>query len=383
MRSTPIQPSHASYETAVPRAQLTRPRSGDSPAENLRPVSCSTGMEGIGAASAREFPAHLTWSHSKDNTLASCARRFGLHYVLSKGGWRTDAPSDVREAFRLKKLETLPTAVGSAVHRRATECVRAVTEGLPLPSLDALCDRTRSELNALVRSSRNIAAFEANPSRVAMLREVYYHADGALEPAHVEAARATMLTALETLFHLPLWDELRSLQNLKTSILIPDPFFRFRYNGRHVYAAPDLVFRFPSEDQAKSDAKWCIVDFKTGKTANHGEVDQVALYALMVDAALGWPVGEGCEGRVINLALDTVDCISLTADDLADAAKRIESGTDRLWAMLLDDAGVPRSLSREDFPMTSRNEQCSYCAFKAACHPGIATAVAARRAAAA
>jgi hypothetical protein len=320
-----------------------------------------TGPQTEDGTGAREYPDDFSWSHSKDGMLRACARRFGLHYVLSKGGARTDAPPEVREAFRLKQLKSIPTELGSAVHRRAAECANAVIDGLPLPTLDALVERTRAELNALVKSSRNLTAFEKQPSRVPMLREVYYDVDAALRPHLVARARATMLTALETLHRAPLWQELRCIPDPRRNIILPQPFDRFDYCGRHVFAAPDLVFRRPARDGGPSP--WGIVDWKVSKTPNYGDTSQIALYGVAVVTAYGWPLVAGCEGRVINLVLDQTDHFELTADDLEDARRRIIDGTECLWSMLMDEAGSPRVLTREDFAMTERTSLCQQCVY--------------------
>jgi hypothetical protein len=324
----------------------------------------------------RSYPSDFSWSHSKDGMLSACARRFGLHYVLSRGGARADAAPDVQEAFRLKQLKSLPAEVGSAVHKRAAECALAIMDGLPLPTLDVLVSRTRAELNALATSSRHLPAFEAHPERVEMLREVYYGTDTKLRPELVARARETMLTALETLYRAPLWEELRCVPNPRVNILVPDRFTRFDYRGRHVYAAPDLVFRRPK--LADEASPWTIVDWKVSRRSNDGDISQVAVYGITVEAGFGWPLVEGCEGRVINLLLDQVDQFALTSDDLVDAGKRIIDGTDRLWQMLMDENGVPRLLTRDDFAMTPQLRLCETCVFKAACHGGIAAALAAR-----
>ena len=329
----------------------------------------------------REYPDDFTWSFSKEGVLARCERQYGLQYVLSKGGWKESAPADVREAYRLKQLSTLPTEVGSAVHRRAAECARAVIDGLEIPPLAVLIDRSRAELNALALSSRNLDAFVQNPKRQQMLREVYYDAGATLRLDLVERASARMRTALATLHASSLWAELRAIPNPRESILLPEPYHRFDYEGRHVFAAPDLVFRRPARKGA-AGGEWTIVDFKVASMPNLGDTSQVAVYGLAVVVGFGWPLVTGCAGRVINLLLDETDAFGLTADDLVDAGRRIIHGTERLWARLMDDAGAPRALTRADFAPTEHLDRCRQCVFAAACHPGAAAALKHRRTAA-
>jgi hypothetical protein len=321
------------------------------------------------SAEERTYPPYVSWSHSKDRMLLTCARRFGLHYVESRGGGRPGATDQEREAFRLKQLKSLAAEIGSAVHRRAAECARAVIDGLPLPTLEELVARTREELNDLVRSSRNLEAFLARPAQVPMLQEVYYDAAARLRPELVDRARTTMFTALETLHRSPIWEELRRIPDPRANIIVlDDPFYHFDFDGRRVYAAPDLVFRHPDR-VGTAEESWCVVDWKVSRTPNLGDIDQVAVYGVTVVAGFGWPLVEGCEGRVVNLLLHQTDQFTLTPDDLADAGRRILKGTERLWSILMDESGTPRRLTRDDFPMTTRAHECRHCAFKGACHP--------------
>jgi hypothetical protein len=362
----------ASISSAAPR-EIAQPAAQHVPEE-------AAGGPLVVAVPERSFPPDFTWSHSKSQVLISCARRFGLHYVLSKGGGRAGAAPEVREAFKLKQLKSLAAEVGSAVHERAAECARAVIDGLPLPTLDELVLRTRGELNALALSSRNLAAFEARPFDVPMLREVYYDAEAKLRPYLVGRAREAMLNSLETLHREPLWKELRSIPNPRANILLPDKFNRFDFRGRHVYAAPDLVFRRPGLNG--EPAPWSVVDWKVSRQSNGGDVTQVALYGVAVVAGFDWPLVDGCEGRVINLLLDEEDRCVLTGDDLADAVRRIIDGADGLWSMLMDEAGAPRTLTRGHFAMTTQPRLCGQCVFRAACDPDAAAALARRTAAA-
>jgi hypothetical protein len=229
--------------------------------------------------------------------------------------------------------------------------------------------------------SRNVSAFEQRPARVKMLREVYYDAEAILRPELAARARESMMVALETLHASPVWEELRGIPNPRANILLPDPFTQFDYRGRHVFAAPDLVFRRPGA--AGTSWPWTIVDWKVSRSPNEGDISQVAVYGVAVETAFGWPLVEGCEGRVVNLLLDQVDRFQLTDDDLADAGRRITDGTDQLWRMLLDEDGAPRPLSREDFAMTRQMRLCETCVFKAACHEGVRAALDARAAKAA
>jgi hypothetical protein len=302
--------------------------------------------------------------------LQRCQRQYALTHVFAQGGWRKDAPAHVAEAYRLKNLRSLSAEVGSVVHRRAHECVQAVISGAPLPSFESLLTTSRAELNALVRSSRNLQGFLAEPNRVGMLREVYYDEELSLRSSVIDRARETLTTALTALVACPLWEELREIERPQDNIVIPDPFYLFEVFGHRIYAAPDLVYRRGN--------LWTVVDWKTGREGNDGEVDQIAVYGLAVVEGLGWPLVQGCEGRIINLVRGEDARIALSARDLIDVLSRMEERTAVMRSLVTKADGTPRLVTPADFAMTRRERDCSSCVFKAACHPVVGEAIALR-----
>jgi hypothetical protein len=302
--------------------------------------------------------------------LQRCRRQYALSHVFAHGGWRKDAPPHVIEAYRLKNLRSLSAEVGSVVHRRAQECVQAVISGTPRPSFESLFTTSRAELNALARSSKNLVGFLAAPNRVGMLREVYYDEELSLRSAVVDRARETLTTALTALVACPLWEELRAIERPQDNIVIPDPFYRFEVFGRRVFAAPDLVYRRGNQ--------WTVVDWKTGREGNDGEVDQIAVYGLAVVEGLGWPLTAGCEGRIINLVRGEDSRIPLTARDLIDVLSRMDARTAEMRSLVTGPDGKSRLVTPEDFGMTRHERDCSSCVFKAACYPAVGEAIARR-----
>lgn len=324
------------------------------------------------AAPPPEFPPGFSWSHSKDRRLTECPRSYGLQYHFWRGGEWRDADPDARRVYTLKQLTTLPIELGQAIHRRAAECACAIQSGRDLPSLEEMVLATRREMSDVLVASRDIDAFLANPQPNRMLAEAFYRVDHAVPDQAVQRAREAMHAMLERLRTLPLWDELRALPDPAQNVIVPEPFGSFEFNGQTVYAAPDLVVRHAWKEVSEeiAAASWTVVDFKTGKTPNLGEVDQVALYGWYCLLGLGLPHNGGCGGRVINLRLDQDERISLGLGDLRDAGWRITRGMERLRRILVDDeSGRPRRLAVLDLPQTTNLDSCHRCTFRGACWP--------------
>ncbi len=78
----------------------------------------------------------FSWSHSRDRTLAECARAYFWRYYGGHRGWSSEASEEARLAYALKQLTSFPMIVGTAVHDCARECTEAVRRGTPRPSFD-------------------------------------------------------------------------------------------------------------------------------------------------------------------------------------------------------------------------------------------------------
>lgn len=303
-------------------------------------------------ATSTPYPS-FSWSHSRDRTLHHCVRRYYWRYYGAHNGWATGAAPDAALAYRLRRLITLPAALGIEIHARAREIASAIRARRVRPSLEVLRARTRTALNALWRSSGDGTAFGA-PSRQALgLLERYYGRG----PSHEALAQTAerLERCLATLVSCPLWGELAALA--PADVLVFEEPATFDLDEVRVYAAPDLAYR------ARGD--WTIVDWKTGSAA--GVAEQLEVYALALVHGRGiLPGPHGWAGRVIDLADGTDTWYDLTEQDLAAAVERIRAGVVHMRSYL-DDVAVNRPRPKHAFPFTTHRALCQYCAFLEAC----------------
>ena len=78
----------------------------------------------------REHPG-FSWSHSRGKMFRACQQRYYWHYYRSHRGWERSASEEARLTYQLKQLTTLPLALGSEIHQRASEIALAIREGTP------------------------------------------------------------------------------------------------------------------------------------------------------------------------------------------------------------------------------------------------------------
>lgn len=310
----------------------------------------------------RPYP-DFSWSHSRDGALVECARAYYWRFYGSHNGWLRDAPAEVRLAYLLKHLTTLPQVLGMAVHACARTTALAVRAGTPRPGFDAVLAQVSDALNRAVLGSHRRAAFTRDPKRTSMLREVWYthRRDGsALVEAVAKARRCT-----RALCDSSVWADLEACR--PEWIAAADTPEAFVHEGWPVFAAPDLVYR-------PAGRRVVILDWKTG---DDGEAElQIPTYALYCRKVLGLGFRDGeWFGRVVNLATGSDETREITRLDLLHAADRIRDSVGAMHTLLADVEGnVPEP--REAFPLAwaDRRQACRFCSFYALCERELASA---------
>jgi hypothetical protein len=302
-----------------------------------------------------QFP-EFSWSHSRDRTLAECARAYYWRYYGSHRGWQPDAEPEVRLAYALKQLTSFPMLVGTALHACARDCANAVRRGKPRPSFDVMLARVSETLNRAVIGSHHRGVFQRDPKRVMMLHDAWYSRKGSGTALVSAVAKARI--CLRTLEDSRVWEELERCR--PEWITVPNGPEAFVHDGWPIYAEPDLVYR-PDERRV------VILDWKTGDDSE-AEL-QIPLYALYCRTVLGLPFREDAWfGRVVNLATGKDDTLKISRHDVLLAAERIRDSVQAMQALVTNaDQNGPRPIT--NFPLIDpeRRYSCPYCPFYALC----------------
>lgn len=298
----------------------------------------------------------FSWSHSRDRCLLECTRAYYWRYYGSHNGWVSSASADVREAYLLKHLTTLPQVLGSAVHGCARDAVIATRRREPRAGFDAMVAHVSDALNRAVLGSHYRAAFRRAPKRVMMLREVWY--SGRRDGSSLVHAAAKARTCLRQLADAAIWADLEACR--PAWIAVADTPEAFVHAGWPVYAGPDLVYR-------PGGRRVVIVDWKTGDDTD-AEL-QIPTYALYCRKALGLRFRDGeWFGRVVNLASGEDSMREITRLDLLRAAERIRDSVAAMHTLVADpETNAP--LPREAFPLAAVADRraCASCPFYALC----------------
>lgn len=306
-----------------------------------------------------EFGPHpdLSWSRSRHDTLRICPRRYYHHYYGSWKGWDpAEAGPEARRAYLLKQLTGLRAELGRCLHRRAYEVGFRVAQGLEAPPLEELLQRTRNELNEVVKSSRDRAGFQQRPSSRPFLRSSWY-GDGPGED-EIAGIKDRSGRAHEALRGHGIWGAVERGRMEVSFLHDPDvpPEPSFELEGVPVYAEPDLVLRDVERDEG------IVVDWKSGRE-RRGDAWQVTLCGLAVRETTGETPARAVVEYLAGGGSRTVDLEPRVLDAARDRARESLSEMEGY----LEDPADNRAKPRDAFPLTEQRSACGWCGFYELC----------------
>ncbi|MGD1048242.1 MAG: PD-(D/E)XK nuclease family protein [Candidatus Krumholzibacteriaceae bacterium] len=323
------------------------------------------------------FANRFGWSLSREATFDDCRRRYYFHYYLSWGGWGADAPAVVREAFRLKRLVSLPLWRGQLVHYVASMVLRSMKAKGKIPDRDKVIAYTLERFDTqfeFSRSRRYLTTPKKSGNRLNIdWLALFEHEYGReIAPPILETFRGECVRAVEALCASPLLGELLETDRSKWEIedLDSGDFSQqFDYGGATVFVKTDFMFR-------AADGTLRIVDWKTNRaqpTAAATDDEprsaavQLGIYAYYASRILREPVA-ALRLLEVNL-LDGGRVIEHAADEagIARAEETIAAGVAKLASVLVrGDTARNEALPPAQFP-TIDNGRCRFCNFYRIC----------------
>ena len=226
-------------------------------------------------------------------------RRYYLHYYLSWNGWNAGAPAVAREAFKLKRLVSLPLWRGQLVHYIAGKVLQSMRRKGRIPDLRDVVKYMNERFQHQLAFSESRRYLTEPKKRGGKLNidwlALFEHEYGRiLDPGLIERARTECVQAIEGLFQSPM---LRRAAETDSSRWVVEDLDHaefsqsFSFDGVTVYIKTDFLFR-------DNDGTLCIVDWKTnrgsrpGDGAEHEEPDaavQLGVYGYYAATVLSVP----------------------------------------------------------------------------------------------
>jgi hypothetical protein len=314
------------------------------------------------------------WSVSRESMFDSCLRRYYFHYYLSWGGWERQAPRIAREAFRLKRLTSLPLWRGQLAHYIATKVLASLRAKGRIPAFEDVSRYTLERFETQLEFS-NSKKYLTEPKKkggrlnIDWLALFEHEYDRPLPPEKLEKTRNECLTAMKGLLES---DILAAIAETDTdgwaieNIDLAEFAQVFDFEGAKVFAKTDFMYR-------GTDGSFNIVDWKTFSKKNTGAGKegkarvQLGVYGYYAVSILGEPL-ERIKLLEVNL-LDGGAAVeySISNDDLEEFYSHIRGGIDKLSSVLIkgdikrNEAGPPDLFPKVD------NGLCRYCNFYRIC----------------
>ncbi len=310
-----------------------------------------------------EIRNEFSWSKSRDALFRECLRAYYYNHYGSWGGWRDDAPEEVRELYVMKNLSSRPAWRGIMVHEVAERAVKALLAGRRWPLERALEEaearmRTEAQVSAEGRYRRGVW-LDWGDQRVKVngLLEHYY--GEAFGEEELRQDVNTVLACIRTLYRSPAFNRLVELGT--DGILSVEELGSFLVDDIKVWVKLDVCVR-------GRDKKLVIIDWKTGTSHRQDDIAlQLGIYGLF--GSQHWEVApDQILGYDVNLRLATTHTHTIDSATLEKVAAYIRESAVQMRARLKDPEANLADV--EDFPMTTLDSRCRWCRFRRACRRG-------------
>lgn len=320
----------------------------------------TTGLQGKKEDSVEELRNEFTWSKSRDSSFRQCRRAYYLNHYGSWGGWRDDAPDDIRELYIMKNLGNRASWIGIIVHDAAERAVKSIRDGRKWP-LEAALEEVRGRLEAEIEISSR-GGYRANQTvpwgerriRVKGLQEHYYNMAIPDEAWRQDIERA--LFCIRNLYRSSPFRRLESLE--PDAFLTVEDLKSFPVRGINVWVKLDLAVK-------GKDDKVVILDWKTGASHYQKDIElQLGIYGLF--GSRQWEVEpDKIVGFDVNLRDLNTRKHEINTETLSNVEAYIEKSADDMRALLDDPEENIADIER--FEMSTNPRTCARCRFRRAC----------------
>ncbi|WP_423800755.1 PD-(D/E)XK nuclease family protein [Neobacillus sp. SAB-20_R2A] len=298
----------------------------------------------------------FSWSLSRHKTFLDCQRKYAYDYYIGHNGWKNDAPTISRDAYRLKKITNLEMLFGNAVHDIIFNVIKQYLSTNHIPSESELILRLRNILNTAFQDSMHRKSlWIARPKYYTMLHEIYYN--GSLPVEKVNDIQERLDVCIKHFFNSKTFTDIINKRQMR--FVEAERFRYMKMNDVKITIVMDFVYRDIQE------GKWIIVDWKTGKESFEDR-HQLALYAMYLQRAFNVKDLDEIEIRNEYLLSGTHKSYKLNPVDL-DKLEEMFGLSIQTMLNYLEDPEQNKPFSLEYFPKTEYEKKCERCNFKELC----------------
>jgi hypothetical protein len=318
------------------------------------------------------FRNRFGWSLSRESLFDSCRKRYYYHYYLSWNGWLEEAPLFNREAFRLKRLVSLPLWRGQLVHYIATKVLQSTRAKGRIPDPDRVIEYADRRFSKQYEFSAKRKYLIYPKKRKGKLNidwlALFDHEYGVPIPPHkLEDLREEVSEALINLLESGLLRRAADSSDSSTWLIedidMSEFAQSFLFEGVKVFVKTDFIFR--SRKGVLNIADWKT--YRGRGRAGDEDRDQLEIYGFYAASEMEEPPGN-IRLTEVNLLDSASEITFLYGEDMMKhSEERIRRGIEKLSSFITGgDTGRNEPLPEEDFA-ASPGVQCVSCNFRRIC----------------
>jgi hypothetical protein len=322
------------------------------------------------------FTNRFGWSISRESLFEDCRRKYYFHYYLSWEGWKNTASPLRREAFRLKRLVSLPLWRGQLVHYVTTKVLESMRRKGRIPPAEEVTKYTKERFQRQLDFSRRRlyltkpkkSGDKLNIDWLALFEHEYGRE---LSEESVERTLDESVRGVECLLDSPIVGIISKTDPahwIIENIDLAEFAQVFDFEGARVFAKTDFIF-------TGNDGSFNIVDWKTFRKKDEADAEdeegkagvQLGVYGYYAANVLGKPI-EKVRLYEVNL-LGSGNHLEHTLDreNIDTFRSKIRGGIDDMSSVLMGrDIGKNLPLPHRNFPKNVR-DSCRFCNFYRIC----------------
>lgn len=297
-----------------------------------------------------DFKNEFSWSKSRDNLFKECKRRYYFEKYGFWGGWKYDAPKNVKELYLLKNIKSRHIWIGQVVHDIIKHILLKYKNGNKVDLgyiLSVLRHRLQEDF-----SSSNSKSYKSYPKKGGLFEHEY---DMLIQKEDWEELFKKAENCIINFYNSDTFKKIRAI-NPKDWVFLED-FLAFNFEGTRVYLSIDFAI--------KQRDHIMLYDWKTGREREDKSIDiQLSCYALYVMQK--WNLlPDKVTAKLYNVAVDKEDTFQITEDIINNTKEYMRQSIQEMRSFLLDSDNNVANI--EKFPKTSDEYKCNRCSFKRVC----------------
>lgn len=297
-----------------------------------------------------EFKNEFSWSKSRDGLFRECKRRYYFEKYGFWGGWRYDAPENVKELYMLRNIKPRYIWIGQVVHDIIKNVLSRYKSGNKVDlgyALSILRKRLQEDF-----SFSNTKSYKKDPKRGGLFEHEY---DMLVSKDDWDELFKRAEDCIINFYNSDTFRHIKSIGPENWTFL--EDFLSFDFEGTKIYLKIDFA--------VKHDDGIILYDWKTGKDREDKNIDmQLACYALFVMQQ--WELSpEKIMTKLFNVAIDKEDTFPITQDIINNTKEYIRNSIQEMKSVLKDKENNIADI--KDFPKTTDEYKCRTCSFKRVC----------------